>query len=90
MDHTEYLELDNRINAYRKGVTNRAAGWINENVDGVTIDNSFEDPNAYNTGLAVTIGVEAGEFLVWLTRNSDDGDNRRVGVPATLLDGVEA
>ena len=90
MDHPEYLELNERINAYREGVAERAAGWINANMPGITVDNTFADMDAYHAGLAMRIEDDGGEFFVWLTRNADDGRDLRVRVPSTLLNGVEA
>lgn len=89
MDHADYIKLNAQLNAYRKEAVVRSAEWINERVQGITVDNTFSDPNAYNVGLAETIGVDRGVFRVWLTHNTDESNTSTICLPATLLDGIE-
>lgn len=89
VDHADYTKLNRQLAAYRQEVVKRAAVWINEQVEGITIDNTLTDLNAYCLPIPRTISVDRGVFRVRLTSNSSAGKIETIYLPASLLDGIE-
>lgn len=89
MDHADYIKLNAQLSAYRQMAMKRAADWINEHVEGITVDNTLTDPGAYCLPIPRGISVDRGVFSVRLTSNSSAGKTKTVNLPATLLDGIE-
>lgn len=101
MDHADYVKLNAQLNAqlsaYRQKAMKRAAEWINEHVEGVTVDNTLTDLGAYCIPIPREISVEGGVFRVRLTSNSSVRSTSNssvykvkiVDLPASLLDGID-
>lgn len=101
MDHADYVKLNAQLNAqlsaYHQKAMKRAADWINEHVEGVTVDNTLTDPDAYCLPIPREISVEGGVFRVRLTSNSSVRSTSNssvynvkiVDLPASLLDGID-
>lgn len=90
MNRADHAEPSSQPSPYRlQEVVKRAAAWINEQVEGVTVDNTLTDLNAYCLPIPRTVTVDRGAFRLQLVHNRNLHETKVIDLPASLLDGTE-
>ena len=90
MNRADHSEPSSQPSPYRlQEVVKRAAAWINEQVEGVTVDNTLTDLNAYCLPIPRTVTVDRGAFRLRLVHNRNVHETKVIDLPASLLDGTE-